>query len=109
MIHKRGDLGRADLVHGHRIALTPTYYSWMSMKARCRFPSHPAYHRYGGRGIVVCERWLTFENFLADMGERPPNLELYRIDNDGNYEPSNCRWGTSKENANNRCNSRRRA
>ena len=68
------------------------------MKARCRYPSVPSYKNYGARGITVCERWLKFENSLADMGERPEGTEVGRIDNDGNYEPGNCAWGTKADN-----------
>jgi hypothetical protein len=81
---------------------TPTYVSWASIAPRCGNPNHPAYPRYGGRGITVCERWASFENFLADMGERPAGLSLDRIDNNGNYEPGNCRWATPKEQSSNR-------
>jgi len=85
---------------------TPTYNSWNTMLARCRNPNHTFFHRYGGRGITVCQRWYVFENFFADMGERPAGTTLDRIDNDRGYEPDNCRWSTNKEQFSNRCTSR---
>jgi hypothetical protein len=79
------------------------YRSWCAMKARCLNPKNKRYRRYGGRGITVCERWLhSFPNFIEDMGPRPPGLTLERKDNDGNYEPSNRKWATHVEQANNR-------
>lgn len=77
---------------------------WSGMLARCFNPNSKWFHRYGGRGIKVCERWRKFENFLADMGEPPPKAQIDRRDNDGDYEPNNCRWATSKTNNRNRSN-----
>lgn len=88
--------------HGH--ANTPTYLAWQAMHGRCRNRGHTAYAYYGGRGISVCERWSGFENFLADMGEMPPGYSLDRIDNEGGYEPGNCRWVTMAEQARNKRN-----
>jgi hypothetical protein len=74
------------------------------MLNRCRNPNQQNYYLYGGRGITVCDRWLKFEHFLADMGEKLPGMTLDRKDNEGNYEPSNCRWVDIHTQANNKRN-----
>jgi len=84
---------------------TPTHQSWSDMIKRCTNKKSKFYKNYGGRGIKVCERWKTFENFKADMGERPSKKHtLNRINNDGNYEPGNCNWATKREQSINRRN-----
>jgi hypothetical protein len=77
------------------------YRIWANMKTRCQTPSTPAYKWYGARGIRVCERWQKFENFYFDMGSRPHNKSLDRINNDGDYEPGNCRWADRVTQGNN--------
>lgn len=86
-----------NMTHGQS-KKTKTYRSWAAMKERCSNPHHVSYSSYGGRGIKVCDRWKeSFENFFEDMGECPENMSIDRINNDGNYEPGNCRWATAKE------------
>lgn len=91
---------KATTIHG--ASKTREYRTWINIMSRCYDPKVPYFKYYGGRGIKVCKRWHDVKNFLADMGKRPPGLTLERIDNDGNYEPSNCRWDTWLKQAANR-------
>jgi len=95
--------------HGHKRTSVETteYRIWKGIIQRCTNPKRTVWRYYGGRGIKVCERWLVFENFLADMGPRPLGRSIDRIDNDGDYEPGNCRWATVKEQRANRSDSAR--
>jgi hypothetical protein len=89
--------------HGHSAGGgSRTYHAWSSMLQRCSKPTRRDWPRYGGRGTTVCDRWHRFENFLADMGACPDGPSLDRIDNDGNYEPGNCRWATFEQQMSNR-------
>jgi hypothetical protein len=86
----------------HGMTRTRTHNIWMLMRRRCEDPSNPEYKRYGAKGVTVCDRWQTFDNFLADMGVCPPSMSIDRIDGSGNYELSNCRWATPKQQTENR-------
>lgn len=86
----------------HGLTHSPEYTSWRSAKQRCENPSDKDHHRYGARGIRMCERWLTFELFLADMGPRPPGTSIERLENSKGYEPGNCVWATPTEQSRNR-------
>ena len=94
--------------HGHAkpASRSSTYRSWECMRSRCNNPNNPDYKNYGARGIKVCKRWDSYENFLYDMGERPTGTTLHRINNNGNYCKTNCKWADSSEQSRNKNNNR---
>lgn len=108
---KAKNISKARTVHGHARKgdkASPTYSSWSSMLTRCTNPNCKAYPNYGGRGIQVCDRWKnSFENFLADMGEKPnKGMSIERLDPDGHYEPGNCVWANARTQGRNRRNTK---
>ncbi len=91
---------KKELMHGH--SYEREHKIWRGMIGRCHHPHNKDYKGWGGRGIIVCDRWrYNYKNFLADMGRSPEKKSIDRINNDGNYEPGNCRWATNKEQSNN--------
>lgn len=97
----------ADYGRTHGGYYTPEYSSWSSLRGRCNNKENPKYPRYGGRGITVCDRWNSFENFFLDMGVKPtPEHSIERLNNDGNYDPDNCIWATREVQSNNQSTTR---
>ena len=100
--HKADELANARKWRDRNRAILQIRWIWYAMHRRCKDKRNTAYKNYGGRGITVCDRWNIFKNFYEDMGPRPVGMLLDRKDNDGNYEPRNCRWATRIESASNR-------
>lgn len=90
------------LNRSHGKSATAAFARWIGMRQRCFNPNRKDWHVYGGRGITICERWMSFENFYADMGDPPPGMQIERVDNNGNYEPGNCIWATPTQQGRNR-------
>lgn len=93
----RGRIRRMKILPSLETRCKGAYKVWWSMIDRCTNPDSQSWKDYGGRGISVCDRWMIFENFVADMGNKPIGLSIDRIDNNGNYEKTNCRWATNKQ------------